>query len=135
MHNKRVRFVYHQGTILNSPKFFYKLFESNGKVLHRRHIYDAPCEYYSHNIDYSVCFSPLYAHFGDGRHWATAKRFDTFYLRLAYFGSFISCFVILLICIFTIDLSIRFSFALLAAYVPFYRLLSSIPDGSRSGGA
>lgn len=38
---------------------------------------------------------------------------DTYYLRLAYFGSFHSCNVILLLCILIADLSIRFNLELL----------------------
>ena len=57
---KRVRLTYHQGTILNSPKLFCKLYESNGKDLYRRHVYDTSREYYSHDIEYSISFSPFH---------------------------------------------------------------------------
>ena len=56
---KRVQLAYHQGTILNSPKLFCKLCESNGKDLYRRHVYDTSREYYPHDIEYSDKFFTL----------------------------------------------------------------------------
>jgi hypothetical protein len=53
LHNRRVQLAYHQGTILNSPKLFCMLFTNlTARIYNRRHVYDTPHEYYSHDIVY-----------------------------------------------------------------------------------